>query len=90
LTAVLVKTVLNWSKEPNELLIASASGPLGSPPPLGERIVQNSEWFAWPPPWLRTGVDSSAGISAKSFINSWIGLAESSGLSASAALSLSM
>ena len=24
--------------------------PLGTPPPWGERLVQNIEWLTWPPP----------------------------------------
>src|SRR6185312_8273209 len=46
---------LNASNEPKALSIAAARSPLGVPPPFGPRIVQNSEWLAWPPALLRTG-----------------------------------
>ena len=55
---------LNAAKPPNAFLIASASAPLGSPPPplpAGAMIVQNSEWLWWPPPLLRTVVRMSSG-----------------------------
>ena len=40
--------------------MASATAPVGSPPPLGARMVQNKEWFQWPPPLLRTAMGSVA------------------------------
>ena len=39
-TAVLVNFSLNCANEPNVVLIASASAPVGSPPPVGERQFQ--------------------------------------------------
>ena len=45
---------LKPAKSPNVDLMASASGPDGSPPPLGPMISQNIEWLAWPPPLLMT------------------------------------
>ena len=36
---------LKSAKEPNALLIASASAPSGSPPPSGLMLSQNSEWL---------------------------------------------
>ena len=54
---------LAWksAKEPKAALIASASSPVGSPPPSGLMFSQNSVWLAWPPAWLRSGVCLSAG-----------------------------
>ena len=68
---------LSSSRPPNVSEIASASAPEGSPPPSGDMISQKSEWFAWPPALLRTGValspswsrfwrTSSTGLSAHS------------------------
>ncbi len=55
LMAALVKASLNFSKPPTSRSMALATSPTGSPPPLGDITVQNSEWLAWPPPLLRTG-----------------------------------
>src|SRR5699024_11190368 len=63
---------LNLSKLPNLLSIASASEPVGAPPPFGQSNVQNNEWFACPPPLLRTAVRISSGTASKSEINSSI------------------
>ncbi len=41
---------LNASKEPKSRLIASANGPLGSPPPLGHKLFQKMLWLICPPP----------------------------------------
>jgi hypothetical protein len=53
--------VLNFSKSPNALLMASATAPFGAPPALGAISFQNSEWFQWPPPLLRTAALMSSG-----------------------------
>jgi hypothetical protein len=45
--------VLNSSKEPNVLLIASAKLPEGEPPSF-DKISQKKVWFQCPPPLLRT------------------------------------
>src|SRR6187431_1009045 len=50
---------------PNTSEIASASAPTGSPPPSGDMISQNSEWFACPPPLLRTAVRLSSGMASR-------------------------
>ena len=47
--AVAVNCAWNFSKEPKESLMASASSPSGWPPPLGERFFQKMEWLVWPP-----------------------------------------
>jgi len=52
---------LKSSKLPKSFLICSPMAPVGSPPPLGFMIVQNMEWFTWPPPLLRTTVRTSSG-----------------------------
>src|SRR5690606_27502261 len=44
-TAALLNSSLNFSKEPHFLLIASASAPLGAPPPLGDMEFQRKVWF---------------------------------------------
>jgi hypothetical protein len=45
LTPVSFTLALKSSKEPNALLMASASSPSGSPPPSGLIHSQNSEWL---------------------------------------------
>ena len=45
---------LKASKLPKAALMSSPSLPEGAPPAFGPRIFQNMEWFAWPPPLLRT------------------------------------
>src|SRR5262245_38847819 len=45
--------VLNSSKEPNVLLIASPKLPDGEPPSF-DKISQKKVWFQCPPPLLRT------------------------------------
>src|SRR5690349_20300621 len=57
----LLTASLRPSTPPNLLLIASASAPLGAPPPLGPMICQNMLWLACPPPLLRTAVRLSSG-----------------------------
>src|SRR3977135_499132 len=47
---------LKSANEPNADLMASASAPVGSPPPPFFMIFQNIEWFQWPPPLFRTAV----------------------------------
>ena len=37
-TAHLVNSSLNFAKEPNEVLIAFANAPVGSPPPFGVKL----------------------------------------------------
>ncbi len=44
-TAEAWKAFLKSSKEPHLALIASASAPLGSPPPLGFMLFQKKVWF---------------------------------------------
>jgi len=39
------KASLNASKEPYASVIAFATAPVGSPPPLGLKMVQNSLWL---------------------------------------------
>src|SRR5690606_14016023 len=41
----LLNSSLKASKEPKALLMASASSPVGSPPPLGLRQFQQKVWF---------------------------------------------
>src|SRR5690606_1469515 len=56
-TALAEKASLNLSKLPHFLLMASASAPLGAPPPCGDRQDQKKVWFqTWAallktPPW---------------------------------------
>ena len=38
-TAHLVNSSLNFAKEPNVVLIASANAPVGSPPPFGDQAI---------------------------------------------------
>ena len=61
-----VIAALKSANEPNASSIAFARSPLGSPPPSGDMIVQKSEWFAWPPALLRTGVRLSSGRMSRS------------------------
>ena len=68
--AALANSSLKASKLPNLLLIASANSPDGAPPPFGERIVQNNEWLACPPPLLRTAVRADSGTASKLEITS--------------------
>jgi len=44
-TADVVNAFLKSSNEPHFDLIASASAPVGSPPPLGVRQFQKKVWF---------------------------------------------
>src|SRR5215213_23813 len=60
-TPAALKASLNFSKSPNALLIASASFPVGPPPPFGPIVCQNCEWFQWPPALLRTAVRTASG-----------------------------
>ena len=60
-TPAFLNSSLNLSKLPNADLIASAIAPLGAPPAFGPMICQNIEWFACPPPLLRTAVRMSSG-----------------------------
>src|ERR1035437_8993281 len=57
--------VLKSAKEPNADLIASASAPVGSPPPPFFMIFQNIEWFQWPPPLFRTAVRIFSGTRSR-------------------------
>ena len=43
--AALEKAVLNSSKEPKAALMASASSPVGRPPPFGDITSQNKQWL---------------------------------------------
>src|SRR3954453_8877715 len=69
---------LNSSNEPNFELIASASSPLGSPPPSGLIDSQKSEWLAWPPPLLRKAVCLSSGSDERFWRTSSTGLPSNS------------
>src|SRR5690606_35710755 len=44
-TAEAANAFLKSSKEPDSALMASASAPLGSPPPLGFMLCQKQVWF---------------------------------------------
>src|SRR5438270_7272954 len=52
---------LNFSKSPNDDLIASPTLPPGAPPALGPINSQNNVWFQCPPPLLRTAVRTASG-----------------------------
>jgi hypothetical protein len=52
---------LNASKLPNAALMASAPRPSARRRRWGAISFQNSEWFQWPPPLLRTAVRMSSG-----------------------------
>src|SRR5690606_13231594 len=57
---------LKASNDPNAWLIASASSPVGAPPPplpAGAMIVQNREWLTCPPTLFRAAVRRSSGTS---------------------------
>ncbi len=54
-TPAALNFVLKSSKLPKVLLIASASLPVGTPPPLGPMMLQKKVWFQCPPPLLRIG-----------------------------------
>src|SRR5690625_5611364 len=54
-TVLSVNSFLKFSKEPKLLLIASAKGPVGSPPPFGLRQFQKKVWFQTCVPLLRLG-----------------------------------
>jgi hypothetical protein len=56
----------SWSASPKVSATASPNAPDGSPPPPGFMISQKREWFAWPPPLLRTAARLSSGISSSS------------------------
>ncbi|MNR41567.1 hypothetical protein D3C85_1599660 [compost metagenome] len=60
-SAALVKASLKASKPPNCSSMALATAPCGKPPPLGDITLQNSEWLAWPPPWLITAFCNFSG-----------------------------
>ena len=68
--AAFVNSSLKLSKLPNLLLIASANSPAGSPPAFGARTCQNNEWFACPPPLLRTAVRDASGTASRFEITS--------------------
>src|SRR5260370_41211957 len=63
------------AKDPNVELIAAARFPLGSPPPPFFIHVQNSEWFQWPPPLLRTALRIFSGTASRPFSRSSMDLA---------------
>ena len=79
--AALLKASLKAPNPPSSLAIACASAPVGSPPPPGFMIVQNSEWFAWPPPLFRTAVRIASGKALRLAISCSIGLPWCSGWS---------
>ena len=47
-------------------------------------IFQKNEWFAWPPPLLRTAVRAASGTALKSAIKSSMGLLDRSAWPSSA------
>jgi hypothetical protein len=47
--AAAVKCAVNLSNEPKWSSIALARSPVGLSPPSGDMLVQNTEWFTWPP-----------------------------------------
>src|SRR6185312_1755612 len=76
---------LNESKLPKFELITLAMSPVGAPPAFPARIGQKNEWFAWPPPLLRTAVLTASGTIAQLFAsNSSRLLPDSSGAESSA------
>jgi len=79
---------LKASNEPNAASIALPRSPSGAPPPFGLIDSQNSEWFRWPPPLLRTAPRLSSGTSPRFAMTSSIGL-PSSGPPARASFALS-
>src|SRR6202012_1837325 len=50
LAVVSLNNFLKSAKLPKSFLIWSPILPVGSPPPPGFMIIQNIEWFTWPPP----------------------------------------
>ena len=62
--AAAAKSSWNFAKLPKVASIASLTSPVGSPPPVGDKISQKNEWFACPPPLLRTAVRISSGIAS--------------------------
>src|SRR5215218_7285658 len=87
-TPAALNASLNFSKSPNDALIASASLPVGPPPPFGPIVGQNCEWFQWPPPLLRTAVRTASGTLFRLRSRSSSDLSASSGAFSSAALRL--
>jgi hypothetical protein len=79
---------LKASNEPKASSIAPARSPEGSPPPSGLIDSQNSEWFRWPPPLLRTTPFLSSGRESRLAMTSSIGLSSHS-VPSSAPLALS-
>ena len=60
--------------------MASAMGPVGSPPPWGFMIFQNMVWLTWPPPLLRTAPRMSSGMALRSRMRSSADLAGEFGM----------
>src|ERR1700732_2308490 len=67
---------LNPANEPKLELIAAAKSPFGSPPPPFFINSQNSEWFQWPPPLLRTAARIFSGTLSRVFRMCFQGLVE--------------
>src|SRR5207245_197542 len=90
-TPASLNSARNLAKSPNAALIASPSGPVGSPPAFGAIHCQKAEWLEWPPPLLRTAVrvGSSTGSLARFRIRSSIGRWSRSGYFDRAAFRLS-
>src|SRR5512144_2083228 len=62
--AAVSNCVLNASKPPKDLSMAADTSEPGLPPSFLS-TVQNSEWLAWPPPWLRMTVRMSSGTALR-------------------------
>ena len=71
---------LKAANPPSSDVIAWASAPVGSPPPPGFMICQNSEWLACPPPLFRTAVRIASGTASRCAIRSSIVLPWSCGM----------
>src|ERR1039458_3517893 len=76
---------LSWkvASDPNLASIALASSPLGAAPPL-PKVGHQKEWFAWPPPLLRTAVRADSGQAFRFSTSSQTVFPASSGCAATA------
>src|SRR5579863_5311631 len=73
--ATFANSSLNLSNEPYLALIASASAPVGAPPPFGDRLFQKNVWFQTCAELLNTPPDDFFTISSRDmFSNSVPGI----------------
>src|SRR5690606_30058069 len=71
-TAFLLNSFLKFSKEPNAWLIASASAPVGMPPPLGFMQFQKKVWFQTWAALLKMPPEEFMMMSSRDMFSNWV------------------